>query len=132
MENMPLFSNSCGKIYADDVVFAYDNGEKRIAIEKIKAVNFDTRLTRKALLLLFLPLPVFLFIYLEKTTHNLLRLMGLGTMLAIFGLAVFFAEKKYRITIIMADGSKKSISVSKANRKDAKFFLDKLKQNSNV
>jgi hypothetical protein len=129
---LPLFSNSCGKIYADDVVFAYDNGEKRIVINKIKAVNFDTRLTRKALLFLFLPLFAFLFIYLEKTKHNLLRLIGLGVMLVVFGLAVFYGEKKRRIIIIMADGSKKSISVSKGNRKDAKKFVDKLKENINI
>lgn len=129
---MPLFSNSCGKIYANDVEFAYDNGEKRIVIKEIKTVNFNARLSWKALLFLFLPLAVFVFIYLQKTIHNLLRLAGLGSVLVIFGLAFFYAEKKYRITIIMADGSGKTITVSKGNRKDAKKFVDKLKENRSI
>lgn len=129
MEDMPVFSNSCGKIYHNNVVFAFDNGEKNIVVQKITAVKFTGRATPKSVMIMFLPLLATFLIYLERNMHGLLRLAGVGVMLAVFGLAFYYAEKQYRISIVMNDGSKTTIRVSKDNRKEARKFVDKLRAN---
>jgi hypothetical protein len=132
MDEMPVFSNSCGKIYTDNVVFAFSNGEKELTMEKIKAVRFTERLTPRSLAFILLPLLVYPAIDHIKNFNGLFRVGGYVAMFGVAAMAFDYSEKEYSISVVMNDRSKMTIRVSKDNRKDAKKFVDKLKQNSGL
>ncbi|MGQ2984465.1 hypothetical protein [Flavobacterium sp.] len=131
MEDTPIFSNTCGMIFSDRVVFAFDNGEKQIAIPKIKAADFRSRVTPRSILLLFLPLAIAALMDLRGNFHNFHRAAGYGIAIALTLLAIYNIERKYRITIETEKGLL-SITVSKNNRKDARNFVNKLKEAAKV
>ncbi len=131
-EEMPVFTNSCGKIYADNVIFAFSTGEKKLITEKLKTVKFSQRITPRSLAFIVLPLLAYTVLDHIKNFNGLFRVAGYAAMLIIAGLASYYSEKEYSIYLVMDDGSKMAIRVSKNNRNDAKKFVDKLKQHSGL
>ena len=131
-EEMPVFANSCGKIYSDNVIFAFRNGEKKLIIEKLRTVKFSQTITPRSLALIALPLLAYPILDYIKNFNGLFRLAGYAAMFGIAAFAFYYSEKEYSIFLVMDDGSKMGISVSKDNKKDAKKFVDKLKQNSGL
>jgi len=131
MEDTPIFSNTCGMIFNDRVVFAFDNGEKQIAIPKIKAADFRSKVTPKSIVLVLLPLAIVTLMDFRGNFHNFHRAAGYGVAIALALLAIYNIERKYRITI-ETDKGLLSITVSKNNRKDARNFVHKLKEVTNT
>ncbi|WP_294820640.1 hypothetical protein [uncultured Flavobacterium sp.] len=128
MEDTPIFSNTCGMLFDDKVVFAFDNGEKQIPLSKITAAHFRERITNGFLMLILLPLPVYGLLDYIKNFDGLARVTGYAIAAAISGLAYYNARKIYRIALDMVSGSEFTIRVSANNRKDASKFINKLQK----
>lgn len=126
MEDTPIFSNTCGILYDDKVVFAFDNGQKEIPLSKIKSAVFRQRITNGFLLLILLPLPGYAVLDYMRNFYGLSRFMGYGVAIVISGMAYYYAKKKYHISLEMVSGSQFTIRVSENNRKDASRFIENL------
>ncbi len=129
MEDNPIFSNTCGKLFDDKVIFAFDNGEKEIPLSKIKVAAFLGRITNRFLLLIILPLPAYGLLDYINNFNGVFRIAGYGFAAFMSAMAFYFAKKKYHIVLDMVSGGKFTIRVSENNKKDASKFIDKLKIN---
>lgn len=128
MEDTPIFSNTCGLLFEDRVVFAFDNGEKQFPLSKIKSASFRERITNGFLLLMAMPLPLYALLDYVRNFNGLPRLAGYGFAVAISLAAFYFSKKKYQIALEMLNGGKFTIRVSENNKKDASKFITKLKK----
>jgi len=126
MEDTPIFSNTCGILFNDKVIFGFVNGEKEISLSEIKHARFREKITAGFWLLIVLPLPLYAALDYIYNYNGLLRLAGYCFAGSISCLAYYYAKKKYQIIIEMINGSTFKIRVSEDNKKDASKFIDNL------
>jgi hypothetical protein len=98
MKNLdePLFSNTCGKLFNDSIVFASSRHENDIPAEQIRKVSLKKSVTWGSLLFSTMPLILFVLPRFVKDSF---------------------------IHIRMANGSRQKISVADHNIKDAEKFI---------
>lgn len=120
---MPLFNNSCGKVFKDKVILASPNRENHIKFDAIARLEFVTRVSLKSLLWVFVSSSFFLILYLERNLEGWLYAMIFLVAIGFTVLSLVMVERNYHILLLMNDGSKKRIVVSKDNKKDAKKFV---------
>jgi len=120
---MPLFSNTCGKLFTDDIVFASAHKENTIPLHRVKSIAFKKSVTKGSLLFIIMPLVLFGLPYFVKPDETFVKifLYGLGALL--LAVCLLKAEKKYTIRIRMHNGTFYTIRVMKENIKDAQKFV---------
>ena len=123
--HMPLFSNSCGKIFANTIVLASANNETELSLQSIKKFSFKKSITPSSLFFIMLPLMLLVLpSFIEKDETFIASLFYIiGALLLIT--AIFKAEKAFSFTVYMKDGTARSVSVWEGNRSDAKQFVTK-------
>ena len=123
MDMMPLFNNSCGKIFRDKVIFASSHRENKIKSDSIERVSFVGRVSLKSLLWVGISSSFFGIMYLERNLDLwMYAIIGIVA-LAFTILSLAMLEMNYHILLEMKDGSEKRISVTKDNKKDARKFV---------
>lgn len=123
MDMMPLFNNSCGKIFKDKVILASPNRENHIKFDNINKLEFVTRVNFKSLLWVLISSSFFFILYLERNLEGWIYFLIFAVALGFTILSLAMVEKNYHILLRLNDGSQKKISVSKDNKKDAKKFV---------
>lgn len=124
MEMMPLFNNSCGKIFRDEVVFASSNRENHLKAESIQGLKLKGTVSLKSLGWVIISSSFFGILYLEKNLEG--WMYGLIFILALIftGLSLYMLERHYYILLVKKDGTQYKIRVDKDNKKDAQKFVD--------
>ena len=120
---IPLFSNTCGKLFADRIVFASANREKEILPQTLSRLTFTGSLTIGSILYMLL----FLAIAGGALFINIATVFKLGLFSMSMLLLLWFVlkgKRKYAINIYFKDGSARSIRVWEGNRKDAQKFVE--------
>ncbi|MNK24473.1 hypothetical protein D3C87_427790 [compost metagenome] len=123
MDMMPLFNNSCGKVFKDKVILASPNRENHIKFDNIKKLEFVTRISFNSLLWVLISCSFFFILYLERNLEGWIYFLIFAVALGFTILSLVMVEKNYHILLRLNDGSEKKITVSKDNKKDAKKFV---------
>lgn len=123
MDMMPLFNNSCGKIFSDKVILASPNRENHVKFESIDKLEFKTQVSFKSLLWVLISASFFVLLYLERNLEGWLYAIIGAVALGFTVLSLIMVEKNHLIMLHLNDGSKTRINVAKDNMKDAKKFV---------
>ena len=124
MDMLPLFNNSCGKIFRDEVVFASSNRENHLKTESIQGLKLKGTVSLKSLGWVAISSSFFGILYLERNIEG--WMYGLIFIIALLftGLSLYMLERNYYILLVKKDGTQYKIRVDKDNRKDAQKFVD--------
>jgi len=122
---MPLFSNTCGKLYTDAVVFALVNREFILPVENIKNISLKKSINWSNLLYLAVPAAIFVLSRLVRDDDTFIKVFLYCIAFAFTVICLVKVQKKYTIRISMDNGSLKTIHVAKANYNDAQKFIYK-------
>lgn len=122
---MPVFNNSCGKIFNDKIVLASAHREDEIDLEDIKKLKFGVTTSLKTIMWTLLPSSIFVLLYMERRMLDSAMFFLLAFVsIAITVVSLVMAEKSYFVLIKMHDGFTVRIRVAVDNKKDAKKFTD--------
>lgn len=122
---MPLYFNSCGKIFDDKVIFASAYKENIFYVNDIAKVSMKTRLGFKSVLSLFLPFGLLGILYLENSLDFFVQAITVALMLIFLVVAFINTEAKYYIILHLKNTRNVKIKISKSNKKDAGKFVKK-------
>jgi len=123
--DVPLFSNTCGKLYTDAVVFASVSKESIIPIRDIKNISFKKSVVWSSLFFIPVPLAVFALSCLVSNNDAFVKMFLYFIGVLFMAICVFKVKKKYTIYIRMENKSLYAIRVAKDNIKDAQKFIYK-------
>lgn len=116
------FSNSCGKIFADEIILATAHKESVVAIKDIKKVSFTSRPKPQSLLFVALPAILFVFPFFNNTTDTFMNVVFIGLGILLMGISLYNMNKQHTLTVKLATGSSIAINVLPHNIKEAKKF----------
>lgn len=121
--DLPLFSNTCGKVYIDRIVFASALKETTITPQSLKKVTFSRSIAISSIVIMVLSCILFTSpLYLPQA--EIFFIIGLMFLI----LSIAKAKKIYSITLYMKDGSTRTIKVWEGNRNDASKFVSKVQE----
>lgn len=121
--DLPLFSNTCGKLYIDRIVFASALKETSITPKHLKKVTFNRGVTISSIVIIVLSCILFASpLYLPQA--EIFFIIGLAFLI----LSIAKVKKTYSINLHMKDGTIRTISVWEGNRKDASKFVTKVQE----
>lgn len=127
-ENL-LFANTCGKIYADIVILAFENREKEIYREEIRKIKTKAGIKLKSLFIMLIPSSFLIFLYAIHELEITLRFVIWSLTIFFTGLSILNVQKTFHIIIVMKDKSILRIKLSAKNKKDARNFAGALNRN---
>ncbi|MFP9113002.1 hypothetical protein ACLI1A_03620 [Flavobacterium sp. RHBU_3] len=125
--NTPLlFSNSCGKLFTDCVVFATAYKETEIKLTEIKNVSFSWHFSRSGLAFIFLPLPLLVIAFYFPESDNALKFSTcfLGILFMVF--SAINARRHFILKLALKNGESLQWNVWKGNQKDTRKFIKHL------
>jgi hypothetical protein len=123
MDVMPVFNNCYGKVFDDKVILASPLRENHVALDSISKLKLVTRLNLDSVLWVLISASFFLMLYLERSLHGWVYSIAFGVSIVFTILSLVMVEKSHHIMLLMNDGSKKKIAVSKNKKKDAEKFV---------
>ena len=127
---IPLFNNSCGKIFNDSIILATKNREDKINFNDIKKVKFGITASFKSIIWALLPSSIFVLLYMErKELDSAIFFLLSFVSLAFTILALVMTEKNHYINVKLNEGLNVRINVSADHRKDAKKFVELCRKN---
>jgi membrane protein CcdC involved in cytochrome C biogenesis len=121
------FSNSCGKIFADEIILATAHKESVIAVNDIKKVSFTSRPKPQSLLFVALPAVLFVFPFFNHSTDTFLNVLLIGLGVLLMAVSLYNLNKQHTLTVKLATGNSIAINVSPRNIKEAKKFAGMVK-----
>lgn len=123
MDMMPVFNNCYGKVFNDKVVLASPLRENHVELYSISKLKLVTRFNLDSVLWVLISTSFFLMLFLERNLHGLVYSVSFGVSIAFIMISLAMVEKDHYILLLMNDGSKKKIAVSKNKKKDAQKFV---------
>lgn len=125
---MPIFSNTCGKLFTDKVIFASALRETEIDTREIKNISFAGSVKTSSLLFLAVPamlvfIPYFFFHESDVFLKFLVTVLGV----AFFTIAVIKAQKSYRLKVNLKNGETITWNVWQGNMREANKFVEQVK-----
>lgn len=123
----PIFTNSCGILYADQLTFAFENGEKSFLLKEIKKFKIKTRVDA---IYKFLSIAVGLITLIALTIYLIpeRKFFAAIALILISSLAVtrlIIYNRKIYVVVKLRHKRKFIIKVSRSNKKDAAKFIDR-------
>lgn len=119
----PLFTNSCGRVFANHIQLSSYRGETTVKVADIAAVSFKRIISRKGILLALLPSVLIVVSFFvnqqnpgEKYTFLIAGIMGMVVLFAT-------AERKQYVHINFHKKPSKNISVKSHSIKEAKRYV---------
>ncbi len=124
---VPLYFNSCGKIFEDRLIFASAYKENIFDVSDIGKVSMRKKLGFKSVLSLLLPFGLVGILYLERDLDFIVQAITVVLTLIFFIVAFVNTEMKYYIILQLKSTKNVKIRISKSNKKDAGKFVEKAK-----
>lgn len=125
---VPLYFNSCGKIFDDKVIFASAYKENIFYVNDIAKVSMKTRFGFKSLISMLLPFGLLGILYLEKNLDFFVQAITVVIMLIFLVVAFVNTEAKYYIILHLKSTKNVKIKISKSNKKDAGKFVKRAQE----
>lgn len=125
---LPLFSNTCGKLFQDKVIFASAVRETEIRAEDIKDVQLATSVSAQSLLFLLVPLPLFVMPFFLQPAEGALKICIAAIGCLMMAMAVYKARREYKLRLYLKNGTLIEWYVWRGNYKEAQNFVKKLKK----
>lgn len=125
--DIPLFSNTCGKLFSDRVVFASAIRETQIDSGDIKNISFGKRIRISSLLFLCIPAMFFvlpLFIH-EAETFLKYSILLLGVVF--FIISIVKARRDYKLKVSLKNGETITWNVWEGNVREAHKFVQQVR-----
>lgn len=122
---IPLYFNSCGKIFEDRLIFASAYKENIFDVSDIGKVSMRKKLGFKSVLSLLLPFGLIGILYLERDLDFIVQATTVVLTLIFFIVAFVNTEMKYYIILQLKSTKNVKIRISKNNKKDAGKFVEK-------
>jgi hypothetical protein len=124
---LPQFSNTCGKLFADKLILSSSNEQSEINLNTINNVAFTTRPEGKSLFFIALPILLFALPMLIEGTDFFVKALFSSVGAVLLLISIVNATKKYTLSLQMKDGSSVKVDVWQGNRKEAQKFADRVK-----
>lgn len=115
-----VFTNTCGKIFRNHIIFAASNKES-YSYDEIKSISFSSQRKLSDLLFALLPSSLFLFTIFLKKDDTFLR--ALFIILGLAGVALTIFKAKTRYFIIVKISGEKSLTVRAVSKREAERFI---------
>lgn len=122
---MPLFNNSCGKLFNDKIILASAHRENEIEFKEVKKIKFGMNTDLKSIMWALMPTSIFVLLYMQRNMLDAPMFFLLS--FVVIGISVFtvaMSEKSYYVLVKMRDGENLKLRVSSDNKKDAKKFVE--------
>lgn len=125
--NTPLlFSNSCGKLFTDYVVFATAYKETEIKLTDVKNISFSWYFSRSGLAFIFLPLPLLVMAFYFPESDSGLKISTGFLGLLFMALSAINARRHFVLKLMLKSGKVLQWNVWQGNRKDTRKFIKHL------
>ena len=119
---LPQFSNSCGKVFADKIILASANKESEVPLKDIKKASFTSRPHNKSLFFIALPAMLFVFPFFSGEEDTFINIVFIALGILLMVVSITQANRKHTLNVKLASGSTIGINVWEGNLKDAKKF----------
>jgi hypothetical protein len=119
---IPQFSNTCGKIFADKIILATSHTEREVALKDIKKVRFTTRPQAKSLFFVALPAILFVFPFYTTDQDSFIKVVFVALGIGLMAISIWQVNKKHTLTVKLATGRNIGLNVWQGNVKEAKKF----------
>lgn len=123
--DIPFFANTCGKLYPDRIIFASALRETVFKPTEIKKINLSKSVSVASILLILAPSAVFAIPLVSSHEDKWFDYMLYSLGFLMFCIAVFKAEKKYKLQVYLKNGKSVSWHIWKGNIKDVLKFINK-------
>lgn len=125
---MPIFSNTCGKLFADKVIFASALRETEINTKEIRNISFAGSISSSSLLFLSIPallivIPFVFFHESEVVLKYALTTIGVAFLI----ISLIKAQKNYRLKVNLKNGETITWNVWEGNLREANKFVQQVK-----
>jgi len=121
--NLPLFGNTCGKLYDEYIVLASANRERTLPLNSVKKVTFTKSIAISSLLFMLLPGVLFILPYFLSSEDAFIKVLLYAIGSIIIAFSIFKAEQKYAVKVYTKNGSVLTVKLIKENMHDAKKFV---------
>lgn len=130
MENLeiPLYSNSCGKIFNDRLIFASAYKENVYYTKDISHVKTRSKFGLKSVATILLPFSLLLIPYFDNNLPVFMEVVIVAMMVLFFVIALIKTDAKYYIILHLKNGQAVKIRISKNNKKEAYKFLNAINE----
>lgn len=122
--HLPVFSNTCGKLYNDYIVLASSNNERTLPLTSVKKIKFRQSIGLSSFAFMLLPFAL-LFVpnFINDADDIFLKviLYGLGILSLVAG--ILMAERVYTVKIYTVNNAVLKIKLIEENKRDAKKFV---------
>jgi hypothetical protein len=115
-----VFTNTCGKIYRDQLILATHQKDTPLTYQEIKSIAFNKRRKRSDLLFAILPCLLIVVAFFLKKEDTFLKAIFIFLGVAGVFLTLFKGQTRYVVTVKTIDG--KTIFVRAANKREAEKF----------
>ncbi len=125
---LPLFSNTCGKLFQDKVIFASAVRETEVKADDIKDVQLAMSISAQSLLFLLVPLPLFVMPFFLQPTEGALKVCIAAIGCIMMAMAVYKARKEYKLRLYLKNGMLIEWYVWRGNYTEAHNFVQKVRR----
>jgi hypothetical protein len=122
-DSLPLYSNTCGKLYADKIIFASALRETAFTPAEIKGISLQRHIRSSSLFFIALPCILFFLPYFLSDEEHGLRVMLVLAGALMLLMSVYKAEKVYSLKLSLTNGRVITWQIWKGNITDAKKFI---------
>lgn len=120
---LPLFGNTCGKIYNEYILLASENNERTLPLSSVKKITFSKRISLNSLLFTFLPAVLLVVPQFMESEDVFIKIVLYVLGILFLAISVYKAEMISKVNIFTTNGSVLKINVIKDNRREAKKFV---------
>ena len=126
-DTQPLYSNTCGKLYADKIIFASVLKETAFSPSEIKGISLHRHIRSSSIFFMVLPCLLFLMqFYLGDEEQGMKVVLVLAGALMLL-MSVYKAEKVYSVRLSLKNGKVITWQIWKGNSTDAGKFIKAVK-----
>jgi hypothetical protein len=119
---LPVFGNTCGKLYDDYILLASENNERTLPLNSVKKITFKSRIALSSLLFMVLPALFFVLPQFMENEDAFIKAFIYAIGILFIGVSIFKAEKKHSVNIVTKNQSVFKVRVISENIRDAKKF----------
>lgn len=126
-DTLLIYSNTCGKLYADKVIFASVLRETAFSTSEIKGVSLHRRIRSSSIFFIVLPCFLFFMPYFLGDEDQGLKIMLLLAAVLMLLISIYKAEKVYSLRLSLKNGRVITWQIWKGNIADARKFVRNVK-----
>jgi hypothetical protein len=121
--HLPVFGNTCGKLYEDYILLASENRERTLPLNSVKKITFSKSIALGSLLFMLLPCVLFVMPQFLNADDIVAKILMYGVGIVFLAVSIVKAEKKYAVKLYTKSGTVLKVRLIKENMRDAQKFV---------